>query len=465
MNSWWFENKNKLDKKKGLLLWWKASFLFVLFSVFFAFFSFINETVYANKTQLLEKISKFSSLSFLDKNNIPTQIASLILDYKNRKNILLDKYTPAFIFTENNLDKLIAILGYSQVRSQIIQIYKQFKPYKDDIFKLLGKDWEKNYLIILENTSEERPDSGFFGSFIEVSFSGGHITNFEIKDSYKVIFDQCNLTGSNWYKRCNKDKLHIKHNLKQYDELFTYTSFLNSNYFWFTDLNAKNIITHYKKAYHKKIDGVIFVKSDILKYLMVDGEKLIWEMEIMNYKNLIKKRQGLLKKGIKDDYLHFVKETILKNKKTLLINFVKNYEKIRKQWLIRMYFVDISDDFKNFLKENNFVYYNDNKSAYLFFYNVGDNKSSKFVDHIVTVNDMVFVNPKKIPLEKGLNIITYKNVFNENPEYYKLLDREKVSKNSFLRWKDTENYDNLLIVPANCRKEKIKNNKYIVDCK
>jgi hypothetical protein len=30
----------------------------------------------------------------------------------------------------------------------------------------------------------------------------------------------------------------------------------------------------------------VFVKSDILKYLFIDGEKLLWDLEITNYKSL-----------------------------------------------------------------------------------------------------------------------------------------------------------------------------------
>jgi len=464
MNTWGFERKKVVDKKRSLILIWKASFLFILFSFVFSFFSVVNEVVYAWKVSVLEKLSKLSSLSFVQKNSIPVQIAWLILDYKKWKNILLDKYEPSFIFAENHLNIIISILWYWQVKNQVSKIYNQLKPYKKDIFKLLWKYNTKNYLIILENTSEERPDWGFFGSFIELSISWWHITHFSVVDSYKVIFDQCWLTGKNWYKDCDRSKLHIQHNLTNYNSLFKYTSFLNSNYFGFTDLNAKNIILHYKKAYWKDIDGVIFIKSDILKYLIVDGEKLIWKMEIMNYKNLMRKKKWLLNKWIKDEYLSFVKKTILQNKKNIVIQFIKNYDTIRKLWLIRVYFKWITNDFKSFLKYNNFNYYNDKKSAYFFFYNVWNNKSSKFVDHIVTIDDKVYINPKSIPLNKGLNIISYKNIFNENNDYYDLLTKEQIDKESFLWWKDTKNYDTLLIVPKNCTKYKSWKNKYIVEC-
>jgi hypothetical protein len=463
--TWGFQ---KVDKRKQVNIFklWKASIFLIIFTICFSFFSFTNDVVHASKTSLIEKLAKFSQLSFLNKNNIPSQIADFILAYKNWKNILSDKYKPVFLFTENHLSDLISILWYWAVKNQLVSIYKQFSPYKKDIFKLLGKEQEKRYLIIFENIGEERPDGGFFGSFAEVSFSGGHLKDWKVIDSYKIIFDQCQLTGSNWYKNCDRTKLHIKHNLKKYNKLFTYTSFLNSNYFWFTELNWKNIIVHYKKAYpNKKINWVIFVKSNILKYLLVDGEKISWKMEMINYKNLMKKKKWLLKKWIKDEYLTFVKQIILSKKKDMFINFVKNYDKIRENGLIRVYLPEVTDKFQKYLKENNFVYYNDNKSAYLFFYNVGNNKASKFVDHVVTVNKQVLINPLKIPLQIWKNIISYKNVFNEKIEYYDLLKQENIEKESFLWWKDTEHYDKLLIVPDNCKKYSIWRQKYLVECR
>ncbi|MBU1758100.1 DUF4012 domain-containing protein [Patescibacteria group bacterium] len=34
--------------------------------------------------------------------------------------------------------------------------------YKDELFTLLGKEEPFNYLVILQNTNEKRPNGGFF---------------------------------------------------------------------------------------------------------------------------------------------------------------------------------------------------------------------------------------------------------------------------------------------------------------
>jgi len=237
MQKTWGFQKVEQKKEFDIFKLWKASVFFIIFTICFSFFSFTNDMVYAEKTTLINKLAKFSQLSFLDKNNIPSQLANFVLAYKKWENILSDKYKPVFLFTENHLWDLVSILWYGRAKEQLVSIYRQFQPYRKDIFNLLWKNGEKRYLVIFENIGEERPDGGFFGSFAELSISGGHLKDLQILDSYKVIFDQCKLTGANWYKDCDRNKLHIKHNLKKYNKLFTYTSFLNSNYFGFTDLN------------------------------------------------------------------------------------------------------------------------------------------------------------------------------------------------------------------------------------
>jgi len=162
--------------------------------------------------------------------------------------------------------------------------------------------------------------------------------------------------------------------------------------------------------------------------------------------------------------IHFTKNLIQKNKKTMIKNFIRNYKKIVSNWYIRVYFPFVSNDFKKYLKENNFVFYDDKKSAYLFFYNIWNNKNSKFVDHIVEVNWKVFVNDIKFQLNKGKNTIKWKNIFNDDEQYYKFLEKEKVDKKSFLFSKNIV-YEDLLIVPDNCKKERLKDNEYDIYCK
>lgn len=58
------------------------------------------------------------------------------------------------------------------------------RPLREEIFQLLGKNQRFNYLVPLQNSNESRPNGGFFGSFAFVSFSGGHVVDMQILDSY-----------------------------------------------------------------------------------------------------------------------------------------------------------------------------------------------------------------------------------------------------------------------------------------
>lgn len=75
-------------------------------------------------------------------------------------------------------------------------------PMREEIFQLLGKDQAFNYLIPLQNSNEARPNGGFFGSFAFVSFSGGHIVDLQIVDSYlpDLLAPNTRITLPDWMK-------------------------------------------------------------------------------------------------------------------------------------------------------------------------------------------------------------------------------------------------------------------------
>lgn len=53
--------------------------------------------------------------------------------------------------------------------------------------EFLGTDGKRReYLVLLQNEAELRPGGGFIGSFGILSFEGGHLLNFEVKDVYEA---------------------------------------------------------------------------------------------------------------------------------------------------------------------------------------------------------------------------------------------------------------------------------------
>ena len=73
--------------------------------------------------------------------------------------------------------------------------------HKEEIYMLLGKDQPFNYLVLLQNGNEKRPNGGFFGSFAFITMYGGHIADIEIVDSYlpDYILPQTRIPLPDWF--------------------------------------------------------------------------------------------------------------------------------------------------------------------------------------------------------------------------------------------------------------------------
>lgn len=464
---WWFENRDKNDRKIRFFKLWKGSLLWIFLLCFLSFFSLLNEFVTANKTNIVDKVSKLSDLKFTSENGISSHIWKFLRDYQDWKNVL--KNNKIWLnFLQDNLEILISIAGYGPYKNHVLAIYNKYKPYQSIIYELLWENERKNYLIIFQNTSEERPDWWFFGSFAKISFDWWHLVDFEIYDSYYLLWKFCKTEWENWFEKCtNKKELSIENQNSNFSKLWPTTTFLTSNIYWFTDLNGENVVKHYNQVFSDKIEWVVFIKSDIVKYLFADWQDLLRNMEVLNalWTSTWKYQNSKHIKWFgwaKDDYLKFVQDMIF-DKKQISQNFIKNYDKIVNNELVRVYLPHVNQDFKKFLIQEKMNLAQENDFAYLFFYNMWFNKNSKFIDHIVTINENVYINPSKIPLLKWQNLINFKNIWNDDFAYWDFLNSYNVPENSYLRDK-TVNYENILIVPETCQIKHKTKNSYLVDC-
>ncbi len=473
MKSWGFKAEKKTNKNYFL----KGILMVLILVPFLSFFSFVDKIVYADKINFVNNILSWD-LQFFYKKSFPSYIWKLIINYKQWKNILKKDKTSIFILLENiNLVSSVFNINHKNLNF-LAQIIKKFPK---DTFSLLWENWKKTYLVILENTSEERPDWWFFWSFAKISLSGWHIQNFKIYDSYYLLRKYCNvhtkkLPKKDWFKKCNKSWLNIINNIKPFNNLFWKTTFITSNIFWFTDLNAVNIIKHYNKVFKDKIDWVIFLKSDILKYLVKNWNNMRRELEYLNWKSLDSKIKIKNNTNYSWDklnlywlkwkkrlYLLYMKK-ILKNKNLLAKNLINNFDKIIKEWLIRLYFTNVSEWFKKFLNYNNLSFNKNNKYSYLFFYNMWFNKNSKFIDHLIKIDKKILLNTLKFKLSKWYHKIYIKNILRINPFYKEFLDKKRVPKKSYLRSNNVKYY-NILVLQKNCYTINNKNNFYEIICK
>jgi len=125
---------------------------------------------------------------------------------------------------------------------------------------LLGTSGEeKDYMVLFQNESEIRPTGGFIGSYGIISFEGGRLKNFEIKDIYEADGQlkghveppweiKTHLNEANWYMR-------------------------DAN--WKADFvkTAADIQWFLEKETNKKVDGVIGVDLAVAKSILkVTGE-------------------------------------------------------------------------------------------------------------------------------------------------------------------------------------------------
>ena len=63
-------------------------------------------------------------------------------------------------YIEENKEYLKKI-GFSNY-DKLINFISDTRKYRQELFELLGKNQSFNYLVILQNTNEKRPNGGFF---------------------------------------------------------------------------------------------------------------------------------------------------------------------------------------------------------------------------------------------------------------------------------------------------------------
>ncbi len=265
---------------------------------------------------------------------------------------------------------------------------------KNEIFQLLGQDQEFNYLVLLQNTNEKRPNGGFFGSFGFISFQSGHLKEFEIIDAYypDYIAPKTYLTAPEWTKSFLPEKR---------------IGFIASNKFGFTHMDGVNIKTlfekmvnenyeirrvkqklsphQYEKLLHKYIKGVIFLRTDFFEEIIPDFHEKVRERQFLNASiDLIK---GEVTKNKKEMYIEEVSNYFNANKGTIAKNFIENFETIKAKELFHVYFSNISTELEQFLQENNLnssystgkIYARDTNNSY--------NKVDGFINKNMQIHD------------------------------------------------------------------------------
>lgn len=136
--------------------------------IFFTFFAKISGILFTkNKIDIFKE--DLGQIAFYfwsfdkDLSTFLVNVDDIIQSYIKGENVFVTKQKEIntcreYIETNKEYLKKIGFSNYDK----LINFFSDLKTYQSEFFELLGKDEPFNYLIILQNTNEKRPNGGFF---------------------------------------------------------------------------------------------------------------------------------------------------------------------------------------------------------------------------------------------------------------------------------------------------------------
>lgn len=146
------------------------------------------------------------------------------------------------------VQKMIVILP------ELAQSFNEVITHADALGTLLGADGKRNYMVVFQNNTELRPTGGFMGSFAEVSFEDGTMTNMSVPGggTYDV-------QGQLHAFVAAPGPLQV---------LRARWEFQDAN--WFPDFptSARKMLWFYESAGGPSVDGVLSINAQVLERLL-----------------------------------------------------------------------------------------------------------------------------------------------------------------------------------------------------
>ena len=454
--------------------------LLVLCFVIFSFYSNITQILFGkNKMDVfkedLEKVAvyfwwidEWISNMFLDADEIIKSYLSgdnVLVSKKQKIQDLLwyvaeNKYYLSNLWFEN-YDWFISLLSDLNTNWQ-------------EVSTLLWEKWEFNYLVILQNTNEKRPNWWFFGSFAFITVKDGRLENLEIIDSYypDYIAENTRLMSP---ERASAFLPELK------------IWFIAGNKFGFSDIDGSNLKWLYEKMFnedydpkkletvinpwlaekllHKYIKWVIFIRSDLIEYLIPSFTQKAWEWQFQNANVDLIRWEARGNK--KETYIKEVGEYFKDHSIEIFQKIINNYDDIIDKNFINIYLSNVSEDLQNLLLDHGLKTVYNSWNIYAWDTNTSYNKVDSFVQKNVqiinenwkviseTENDIIPISDLgnwsyKIKICYTLNIPNfYMNYMRSLEEKYniKMTDRElsilamkpaKYDDNVHEKWMETK---------------------------
>lgn len=303
----------------------------------------------------------------------------LIYDWVRRDDTLFPQYTwpihHIFEYLGNNKQGLVYGILSRRVPALLVFLEKAFT-YRDDIYALLWYDGHRKYIIVLQNTSEKRPNGWFFGSFALVHVAWWRIESVEIIDSYHPAYNRpgTSITGPEWIRWFLPER-----------EIY----FVWANKIGFTYHDGAAIEMLYEKSYPgQRIDGVLFVSTDLFEYILPEFEQKIWEWQFVNAAtDLIRWWDKRWKKEL---YITELQEYMLEMMPIMIRQSINKFWEILAAWYVNFYptqSLGVSWWFHTFLREQWLTTRFEKNHMYVRESNISFNKIDRFIQKRITIFD------------------------------------------------------------------------------
>ncbi len=450
VKSFGIKKKNKTNK---FLDFFSGINVFFLLSVIFSFSLFFVLNSLSGRIKQWDKIDiakdNISELAFyfrsvdIGVSDTLLEIDDIMKSYNEWENILKTKKENIKNIVNYILENksYLESLGFAKYNT-LFELLEDSVEYHDEIISLMWENQEYNYLVVLQNTNEVRPNWGFFGSFALVTIYEGRIKNIELVDSYFMDYI---LPWSQIELPTRASKIFMVDT----------TWFVSGNKFWFTDIDGYNLKKLYEKIFHaehnpdrlynlinpdqynilknKNIKWVVFVRLDTVQNLLAGFYEKSWEWQFLNAASLV--MNGDESKNKKEIYMQQARDLFLDKIWIAINNWLWNMDKIIEDSEINIYLSNVSTGLNNFLVENNLKTNFEEGVLYSWDMNHSYNKIDWFVDKVVEIRDnlgqIVYSNNMdKIDisnLEKGtyqMEIIYTLNISEQYIDYIKWLEKK-----------------------------------------